>query len=184
MKNLSTILLLSLTACSGGVRSFAIEDEFTPHEVDLIYEAADQWVEATDSDDAAFFFREDLIQDGEFNVDRHWDGGDQDFGYIWKIYTDESGYKDLQEKNGSFIGIARKGSKNRIAIVADKMDSDDEFLVVMLHEFGHVLGLGHQDGGLMTKGNDNDKGPCIDKWTLESYCQMYECGANAGPTCN
>jgi len=52
-----------------------------------------------------------------------------------------------------------------------------------LHEFGHVLGLGHAERGLMYPTNAHDAPACIDATTLAAFCQLHGCPPEAAPTC-
>lgn len=181
MKTCKLLAILSLlSSCTGGPTTFLIEDEFSPEEIELIHESADDWVRATDSFSAVIFLQEGLVQKGEFDANRHWYDGPEDFGLIWKISERERGYRQIKkiEEAKDFAGMAYDG--RRLLVVEEDMYSLERFKKVMLHEFGHILGLGHHTKGLMKQGGDQS---CIDEETVIFYCKTNHCGPDAGSTC-
>jgi len=138
-----------------------------------------EWVIATDSDDAAIFFRFDLVQEEPFDKEKHWDNYDGEYGVLYKIHTYEPGYLEWMKERDPFTGIAR--SPDRVAIVAEKSTDPEIFRKVVMHEFGHIFGIEHQDSGLMKKGPGLPN--CIDQLTLDLFCEDHYCDPNAAPTC-
>jgi hypothetical protein len=55
---------------------------------------------------------------------------------------------------------------------------------VVEHEIGHAMGIDfHTKSGLMSRYTENVP-PCIDSITLKVFCDMWDCGKNAHPTCH
>jgi hypothetical protein len=173
------LLLLCLAGCGGGPLSFAVDTEFNDTERALIISAVDEWVIATDSDEAAAFLRFDL-EDETFDKKKHWDDYDGDYGVIYKIHTYEPGYIDWMKERNPFSGIASR-DPDRIAMVAEKTADPEKFRAIMMHELGHIYGISHQDSGLMIGGEVPPN--CIDQLALDLYCEEHHCGPNAAPTC-
>lgn len=173
------LLMLGIASCVGGPLTFAVDTEFTEDERSLIISAIDEWVIATDSDDAAVFLRFDLVQDEPFDKKKHWDDYDGEYGVVYKIHTYEHGYKQwVEEREKEFTGIAH--GPDKIAMVAEKSEDPYVFRKVFMHELGHIYGIGHQDSGLMKPNPEDD---CIDALTLHLFCEEHYCGPNAAPTC-
>ena len=152
--------------------AFAIEDQFTASEKKMIYAAIDEWIEATDSDSAWIFTREDYHKGHPFSWARDWVGGPE-FPVLYRIKSTDPGYATLKISIGhDYAGAALE--RARIAVVSDHIDSPAEFYRVMLHEIGHFYGISHQADGLMAEHDQTTN--CIDQVSLGEFCQLYHCG--------
>ena len=171
-----SFFVLSANACNAN--SFAIEDEFTDREVELIHKAIDEWIEATDSDGAVIFTREGYSAGHKFDYFKDWLGGPE-YPVLHKMRSNDPGYNPLKISVGyDYAGAARE--RWRIAIVEDYIDSEDEFYHVILHEIGHFYGIEHQADGLMARSSYHT---CIDVVALGAFCDIYSCGRNRHVTC-
>lgn len=179
MKKILLFLVFFLLSCSSAPLTFAVDSKFTDNEKAIIMACVEEWMIATDSNDAAVFFRFDLKRSEPFLVDKHWDA-DQKFGLFFKVSTSDPGYKDLGSDNYpyGYRGLAR--TPDRIVIVSELTRNQRIFKETVMHELGHVYGLPHLDIGLMAVG---DPTSCVDEVTLEAFCDIHECGPKARPTC-
>jgi hypothetical protein len=66
-----------------------------------------------------------------------------------------------------------------IILVPDRIDDDESYQAVIMHEFGHAFGLGHnvQKETLMYE-TINDGSSHITKNDLIEFCRLYYCNAN------
>lgn len=180
MKRFYTLIVflasLILTSC-GGPRNLWVEQTFTDKEVTLIADAVDEWMLATDSPDAQIFVDTGFAYQKPFTKE-DWDE-ERDFGVMFKITTKDPGYKDL---GGDFLGLANADSGN-VIIVSDRIDSDELLYKILLHEVGHLYGLGHAESGIMKQGIFNTEDICIHPEDLDEFCDKHDCGQNARSTC-
>lgn len=59
----------------------------------------------------------------------------------------------------------------------------DYFLTTTMHFIGHALELDHESSGLMSAKN-YERRPCIDRKTLDAFCDAYKCPAAAHVNCS
>lgn len=83
-----------------------------------------------------------------------------------------------------FIGVCQHSLGENEQILIDPNQNYLTDRVIMLHEFGHCLGLPHLGPGTLmfpTTG-DNNAGriTCTD---LKEFCNIWDCDANKLPTC-
>ena len=73
-------------------------------------------------------------------------------------------------------GVARRETRE---IVVDWDNGQGAWEMVLLHELGHAIGLGHMPGTLM---DANTGIPCIDQETIDTACDLRGC-AERRTTC-
>lgn len=83
-------------------------------------------------------------------------------------------YPVLVLLNGGVIGVRAEDTGTPAAELIQ---------AVVMHELGHVLGLGHLETGLMYRNNEHGTSPCVDAVTLAAFCQLRGCSSEAAPTC-
>lgn len=174
----SIALLSLLVAGCYDSTTLAIEDEFTVEEVDMIEWSINHWMQVTDTDDAAIFLRYDLHDDG--GLTQHEFETLRDFGTIYRVTSDEPAVQNITAESGSSVNGSCRG--NSILLIIDRITSERVFRHVMLHELGHFYGIHHQPDGLMAS-SVNSLYDCVDQRTLDEFCDMYDCGPAAAPSC-
>ncbi len=157
-----------------------IENKFDTNEVALIRKAINEWVVASDSDESLIFTEEGFNNPGEFTV-YDW-RKERDFGVIFKGFSTDIGYKQIVAERGGkhFRGLAGGGNDN-ILMVSDRIDSEELFYKIILHEIGHIHGLSHMEGGIMEPQVKRDG--CIHEVDIKQFCEINDCGPNARSTC-
>ena len=178
-----------LSGCYG--QGFAIDEDFTDYEVEMIEFAIDEWIQATDNATSAWVLTRDGFKTPRpFSFWGDWVGG-PNIPVIYKVYKTDPGYNDLRFNTGSenIAGAALTGW--RVAIIVDQLDTsdkvsyDDAFHAVMLHELGHFYGLSHSEEGIMNPVTNPIHNNCIDWHALNTFCSLHQdCGPNAQPSCN
>ncbi len=92
-------------------------------------------------------------------------------------------FRQLQDEYGDWLsGVYSRF--NGTIVMADRGPSGapptpDEFLTVIMHEFGHALGLKHSGDGLMS--GHGASSHCIDAMLVAQLCERNDCGPRAGP---
>ena len=186
MKWLLLMVLAFSYGCSPEVYHLAVDSDFTDHEVDMINDSVDQWMTACDCDAAGVFMRYDLHDNDDTLTYQEWSRRGK-YGRMWKVYTSDPAYQQESSKRGSFTGL-EKGTpwqNGNIAIVMDRIHSDAAFQAVVMHELGHMYGVGHLPTGLMAPTFDVRKAvyDCVDWDALVKFCDKHDCGPEAAPTC-
>lgn len=80
----------------------------------------------------------------------------------WIVAKVDSRHSAARDRNAVAMTVGSRGS-GFVYVIADRFAIRD-LTAVMLHEFGHVLGAGHDpDGHLMAPVYDRNNGHCIDR---------------------
>lgn len=177
------LLLASvLIGCHSPHQEFVYDAEFTDEEVSALERAVDEWVYATDSQDAV------IILIGPFRAPTFMPDAFFDYyetGRIFLIHKKEVGYELLKNDDRTpdydYDGMHSNFQHNIVIRPSAEMDYADEFKEVFMHELGHLYGLDHQGGGLMAP--SSNKG-CIDWELVNSFCSSHDCGPNRQSTCD
>lgn len=144
----------------------------------LIKAAIDEWNIATDS-------LINITIDGTFSQKDAFSINDwkETRRRFFKITSKDPGYDELCSDGAyeKFVGIANE-SRGNVALVTDRIGSEDAFYDTVLHELGHLMGLSHADKGIMME-KESPPIPCIFNEDLLQYCSLNYCGPNAGSTC-
>ena len=176
--------MLFLISCGSSTPiTLAIDNKFTDHEASLIMSAIDEWVLASDSEDAVVIFSHVFDSKEEFTIDE-WDRDEDDYGLLFKIKSTDIGYLDLiKERGKGFLGLA--GGDN-IALRMDAVHYDFVLRRLMMHEIGHLYGMDHAKKGLMSNNKDRwlEGNDCVHRVDLEQFCELNTCGPDAHATCN
>lgn len=177
---IACMCMLAISGCSG-LKEIAIDAEFTDEEHDAIIDAIHEWVKASDSSEAMVFTADGFVDHGEF-TEEDWNT-DADFGLMFKVSTEESGWKYLsKELNAPSLRGAANYDTGNIMIAVNLADSKNLFYRVVLHELGHFHGLDHYFGGIMQNGSGNNF-TCLTSVDVSHFCKINPCGPNAGSTC-
>ena len=80
----------------------------------------------------------------------------------WIVVKMDSRHSTARDRNAVAMTVGSRGS-GFVYVIADRFAMRD-LTAVMLHEFGHVLGAGHDPNGhLMAPVYDRNNGHCIDR---------------------
>lgn len=179
---------LMLLGCNDARHSFPeelyIDPGFSNEEIEIIGESLDEWKRATGG-----VVNETMVIGLKHSYAHH--------EIMIKSSFDEK-VKRFEKRNGVEIyGLHRESnwwgtlSPSDIWIVRDKVqrDSDDnepykrKFKRVIMHELGHHYGLEHDGDKDVLMSKFHKPIDCITQDDLKQFCDMYECGKDAAPTC-
>lgn len=160
------LVLLFITGCTRNSMALhtkmVIDSNFSQTEQQLIVTSIDQWEKDTDN----------LIQVDLSIVDEPQEYGN-DTGKI--IQSDEIIAGDSVE--GLILGNTTDWFSETTIFIYTKAIADPRkvhsFQNVMLHEFGHAVGLEHVEQGLMNPITTQKS--CIDSLTLHNFCVIHDC---------
>ena len=165
----------------------------------MIYEVIEDWKEATDSPDGEIII-EDLIVAPELPEEFSTETWDSYSNFILNVDSTSPGAWDIRNnEQASYVGWTEYLPNKRMIILTDLVEekaTTDEgildkkkfrsfFKKVIRHEMGHILNLSHEDGSTIMAGVADWETPdCIDQNTLNEFCDVNLCGANAHATCD
>jgi hypothetical protein len=166
--------------CSQGPITLSLEDEFTDREVELIYSAIDEWVEATDSNDAAITITGRFSPSEPFVIQQWEDYEDS----MFKAHESDPGYESLllRQKADKLLGVANEISGN-VVLIPDRIGADFAFRWLAMHEIGHLYGLHNETDGIMGRSLKGPGDDCIHEIDIKRFCDINHCGPNAHATC-
>lgn len=179
-------LALLLIGCGDYQTQYYYDSEFTNAEVSEIQNAIDEWVIATDSEDAVIHlvgpFRAATFIEESFT-------NSYDVGRIFKVHPDEVGYDMIKKYLGAgddldefdYIG-AMSHTDNILIVTGNRQAWKDR--KILMHEFGHLYGLGHKAKGIMSSIEPKRESQvCIGQELLDNFCELHDCGPMAESTC-
>lgn len=158
------LLLLFIIGCTRNSMplhsKMVIDSNFSPTEQELIITSISQWEKDTD----------DLIQVDLSIVDEPEEYGNdtgkilQSNDYVYMYNEDLYGFTN-DSSNETTITIYTKTIYTRTFPIS--------FQEIMLHEFGHALGLVHVGEGIMFPHPTGLN--CLDSFTLSNFCAIHDC---------
>lgn len=162
-----------------------IDNNFSDQEEVMIILAMSRWEEQTGQNLFSYRgrreagdFRKENLGDGVFLIYKVENLNEGDVRTVWNF--DDPGYGD-----GGHSGWATAGD---MLIFSPGFDAKEESVVylrdlfgVLLHEFGHVLFLGHvkDERAIMNPDVNNDN--CLTSLDLEAFCSMNGCDGHYSP---
>jgi hypothetical protein len=178
-----TIISVGLIGCTPPSK-LLVDADFSDREQELIQEALNEWVVATDGgvdlsltfnwERGHAFRKADMRMVGEYATmhrTREW----------------EKGYQDFSDEIGDFLGHTLSGGVYDWSMVIAVESSNEElFTAVVMHELGHYMALHtvHLPTGIMAPElNAETVQACIDAKALDLICQSLTCGPHAKHTC-
>ena len=67
-------------------------------------------------------------------------------------------------------------------LIPDRAESEEQFTVVVAHEFGHFLNLLHTESLMNSSAKEQSR--CLTKYDLLQFCELHSCNVNdTTPTC-
>lgn len=158
---------------------------FTPTERGLITTASALWSVQT-SGLAKIQVVYDLDFDSVSSITEHATNG---HNMMKRMTSDMPEVQGEDEPNAKLLGevMPSGGVHNpwhlplRVIFVADRLEGDPQFyLQVILHEFGHVLGLPHSPviSAIMYPSAIREKTACLKVNDLASFCNVNVCGTH------
>lgn len=184
--------LLLAAGCGGGdrVRGYSYDSALAPEEALAVADCLGEWERASDRLDLEppLYGAVDLPHGSAFDASRDFmrlpKSDAANVVYAWESTSEEARVGDELYGRGMWSAMNAYGS---VAVLVDRTrEIDDEpggpaFRAVLLHELGHVRGIGHAGGRVMSA--DWPIEPCIDETALAALCSIRECGPAAAPTC-
>lgn len=91
----------------------------------------------------------------------------------WTILKINSGNGILKEmgKGESVMAFVDKVGGDKVYLIRDRIEDVEG---TVLHEIGHLLGVEHQQNGLMDKWYNKEEYKCVDYTTLQQVAQIYK----------
>ncbi len=151
-----------------------LDSNFTPHEVELITEAANEWTKETHN--VASYT---IITNFDTSTYKHLKHNKYNL-VVFKVsrYTDYIKSKD-EGKDCCTLGYYDESNVGPfISIVWDRLmfATDDYYRGVVLHEFGHALGLAHREiENTIMHPHMNKSSLHLSPLDIEYFCEKYTC---------
>ena len=148
-----------------------MDDRFTPQQKKYIQSAANHWINCSEGKVQVTFiithmssrWKDHPLQPNTIS--------------LWIIPL-SAGELGKERYNHSFKNVAEVVVRERGAIdmLVYRNLTDDDFTMVMMHEFGHLFGIDHTDqkNTLMFPSVEGQK-PCIDPEIAKEFCSQYGC---------
>lgn len=183
MYKYAVIFAIGAVGCSPPTEML-VDNTFTEREQELIAEALEEWVTATDGAielnllfgwerGKPFAITEMKMVDGKSTMHK---SGSKDPGYI-----------EMKEVVGKeFAGRTHLYDDRWSIVIVTSSKNEHKFKSVIMHELGHYLVFDstHLSEGLMhPKMKDQAAAGCIDQYTLDKACAILRCGPAAKATC-
>jgi hypothetical protein len=157
------ILLLFITGCTRNSiplhSKMVIDSNFSTTEQDLIIHSIGQWEQATDN----------LIQ-----IDLTITDNPQEYGNDTGKILQSNDKVIASDSNIVFGNTTDWFSSTTINLYTQSIDSEGaDFQHIILHEFGHAVGLQHVGQGIMVPISTDQN--CLDDLTLHNFCAIHDC---------
>lgn len=188
MCNKATAILLGIFSISCAIdypKDIWLDSNFSQDEERIIILAMNRWEEQTEIDLFRYrgrlqtdIFQKENLSDNLFIVYKIEDPEDGDAHLVW---TNTEGYLGVAKRSGWSTSADMLIFSRTLHERKDEEAYLRRLFSLCLHEFGHVLMIGHIDdpSAMMYPGYYDDK--CLTSIDLEAFCAMNECAQNFSP---
>lgn len=150
-----------------------IDSRFTSKELSLIIKAADEWfIKTKGKAQFELVFNFDVSKYSNFDKNGN-------ILVMVKASKDDEYIKNIDKNQNTILGFYdARGDVPFISIVADRMKfaSDEYYYGVVIHEFGHSLGIRHNniEGTVMFPTMDKSSSH-LQQADIDQFCDRYNC---------
>ncbi len=92
---------------------------------------------------------------------------------VYIIKDNNNSYDPNSGGNAGYTFVTNEQAAYTIIYTKNIVENNVSLLEIVMHEFGHALGLQHKSTGLMTLSPHNQI--CIDQDTINQFCDIHNC---------